>query len=431
MPVKRFKPDPKPFMIAGYVVIALTFGVVGFWATTAKLDQAVIAPGEVDVATNRREIQHLEGGIVKTIAVKEGQNVKVGDVLIELSDIQTRSNLQVVTIRLRIAQATEARLRAEGSLSDSLIFPQELLADNTPEVVAAIADQRKIFADRTSILKSQINILVNRTDQLKREMQGLSEQKVLFETRAEILFKRLARLKKGIKNGAIQVNLLATYEDEYLEVKASVARMDTEKAKVENSIGETKFQVLQTQQQFQERASSEYKEVNGQHQELLEQLKVSKDILARTKIRAPVDGVAQNLQLNGPVIRPGQVMLEIVPATDRMIVNAHIATIDIDNVHEGMTAEIKFSAFQNRFMPIITGEIESVSQASITPSDGRTPPYFLARINVSKGMVPAELDGRLNAGMPAEILISAGERTVLDYLITPLKDAIWRSMNEE
>ena len=430
MPVKRFKPDPKPFMIAGYTVIALTFGVVGLWAATAKLDKAVIAAGEVDVATNRREIQHLEGGIVKKISVKEGQEVKSGDVLIELSDIQTRSNLQVVTIRLRIAQATEARLQAERNLSDDLVFPQELMRDNTPEVVAAIADQRQIFADRTSILKSQINILVSRIDQLKREAQGLGEQKTAFDTRANILSNRLDRLKEGIDNGAIQVNLFATYEDEYLEVKANVARMDTEKAKVENSIGETEFQILQTQQQFQERASTEYKEVNGQIQELLEQRKVSEDILARTKIRAPVDGVAQNLQLNGPVIRPGQIMLEIVPATDQMIINAHVSTIDIDSVREGMTAEIKFSAFQNRYLPIIFGKVETVSQASITPSDGRTPPYFLARINVSKGMIPDELEGRLNAGMPAEVLISAGERTVIDYLTSPLTDAIWKSMNE-
>lgn len=431
MPVKQFKPNPKPFIIAGYVVIALTFGVVGLWAATAKLDKAVIAHGEVDVATNRKEIQHLEGGIIRKILVKEGQKVKEGDVLIELNDIQTSSNLQVVTIRLRIAQATEARLQAERNLTESLVFPNELLTDYTPEVVAAIADQQQIFADRTSILKSQKNILVSRIDQLKREAQGLDEQKSAFEVRAGILSDRLERLRGGLENGAVQVNLFATYEDEYVSVKANVARMDTEKAKVENSIGETEFQILQTQQQFQERASSEYKEINGQIQELVEQRKVSEDILSRTRIRAPVDGVAQNLQLNGPVIRPGQIMLEIVPATDNMVINARVATIDIDNVREGMTAEVKFSAFQSRFLPIITGEVETVSQASITPSDSRQPPYFLARINVSKGMIPDELEGRLNAGMPAEVMFSAGERTVVQYLTAPLTDAIWKSMNEE
>jgi len=431
MSVKRYKPDPKPFMVAGYVVIILTFGVVGLWAATAKLDKAVIAPGQVEVATNRKEIQHLEGGIVKKITVEEGQEVKEGDVLIELSDIQASSNLRVVTIRLRIAQAAEARLQAERNLNESIQFSQELLADNTPEVVAAIADQRQIFADRTSILKSQDNILVSRIDQLKRESQGLGEQKTAFVMRSEILSKRLERAREGLENGAIQANLFTTYEDEYVNVKANVARMDTEKAKVENSIGETEFQILQTRQQFQERASSEYKEVSGQIQELLQQRKIAEDVLARTKIRSPVDGVAQNLQLNGPVIRPGQIMLEIVPATDRMVINAHVSTIDIDSVHQGMTAEIKFSAFQNRYLPIIFGVVETVSQGSITPTDGRTPPYFLARINVSKGMIPDELEGRLNAGMPAEVLISAGERTVVDYLTSPLTDAIWKSMNEE
>lgn len=429
--MKPLNADPKPFMIAGYAVIALTFGVVGVWAATAKLDKAVIAPGTVDVATNRKEIQHLEGGIVERISVREGQSLKAGDVLIELNDIQARANLQVVTIRLHIAQAMEARLQAERNLKDDLEFSQLLLNDETPEVIAAIADQRQIFADRTSILKSQTDILTNRIEQLMREKQGLGEQKTAFETRAKLLSERLDRLKRGIVSGAIQTNLLTTYEDEYVEVKANVARMDTEQAKVDKSIGETEFQILQTQQQFRERASSEYKEVSGQIQELIEQRKVAEDVLERTKIRAPVDGVAQNLQLNGPVIRPGQVMLEIVPDTDQMVINAHVSTIDIDSVREGMTAEVKFSAFPNRFMPIITGDVTTVSKGSITPPDGRSPPYYLARINVSKEMIPDDLEGRLTAGMPADVLISAGERTVADYLISPLTDAIWKSMNEE
>ncbi len=429
--MKPLRADPKPFMVAGYTVIVLTFGVVGVWAATAKLDKAVIAPGTVDVASNRKEIQHLEGGIVEKVAVVEGQTVKSGEIIIELNDIQARANLQVVTIRLHIAQAMGARLQAERNLEEELDFPKLLLEDQTPEVIAAIADQRQIFSDRSSILKSQTDILTNRIEQLQRERQGLGEQKVAFETRAKLLSERLDRLKKGIVSGAIQTNLFTTYEDEYVEVKANVARMDTEQAKVDKSIGETEFQILQTQQQFRERASSEYKEVSGQIQELIEQRKVAEDVLGRSRIRAPVDGVAQNIQLNGPVIRPGQVMLEVVPDTDQMVINAHVATIDIDSVREGMIAEIKFSAFPNRFMPIITGEVTTVSKASITPPDGRSPPYFLARINVSKEMIPDDLEGRLTAGMPADVLISAGERTVADYLISPLTDAIWKSMNEE
>lgn len=429
--MKPVKADPKPFVIAGYAVIALTFGVAGVWAATAKLDKAIVAPGTVDVAMDRREIQHLEGGIIEKISVAEGQRVKAGDILIELNNIQASANLQVVTIRLHVAQAMEARLQAERNLGSSLEFSERLLNDKTPEVMAAIADQRQIFADRTSILQSQTDILNNRIEQLRRERQGLGDQKTAFEMRAQILSERLDRLKTGLKTGAVQTNLFTTYEDEYVAVKANVARIETEQAKVDKSIGETEFQILQTQQQFRERASSEYKEVSSQIQELIEQRKVAENVLERTKIRAPIDGTAQNLQVRGRVIRQGQVMLEIVPDTDQMVINAHVSPADIDAVREGMTAEIKFSGLPSRFLPIITGEVATVSKASITPPDGRTPPYFLARINVSTGMIPDEIESRLTAGMGADVLISAGERTVADYLISPLTDAIWRSMNED
>jgi len=429
--MKPINADPKPFMIAGYAVIVLTFGVVGGWAATAKLDKAIVAPGTVDIATNRKEIQHLEGGIIDKIFVHEGQSVKAGEVLIQLNDIQARANVQVVSMRLHISQAVEARLQAERILQDTPIFPKVLLDDKTPEVVTAISDQRQIFADRMSILKSQIDILTNRISQFKREAQGFGEQKEAFKTRTKMLSERLDRLKNGLSTGAIQKNVYTTYENEYIDVKSNVARMDTEQAKAEKSIGETQFQILQTQQTFKERASSEYKDESGKTQELIEQLKVAEDSLKRTKIRSPVDGVAQNLQLNGPVVRAGQVLLEVVPITDEMVINAHVATTDIDSVREGMEAEIKFNAFPSRLMPLITGKVTTVSKASITPSDGRTAPYYLARIDVGKGMIPENLKGRLSAGMPAEVLISAGERSVLSYLTSPLTDMVWKSMKEK
>lgn len=426
-------PSPRPFIVAGYSVIAMAFGVAGVWAATAKLDRAVIAPGVIEVASNRKEVQHLEGGIIHELLVREGQEVKKGDVLLRLNDVQAAANLQVLTIRQHIAQATEARLLAERRMDPTFELPENLLVDTTPEVRKAVADQREIFQDRASILTSQINILSNRIDQLQREMEGLEGQKEAFRRRAEILSERLERLRPGLKNGSVQKNLFASYEEEHVEVQANVARMDTEKAKVEKSIGETEFQILQAQQQYKERASSEYKEVNGQLQELLEQRKVAENVLARTRIAAPVDGVAQNLRFHtaGGVIKPGEILLEVVPLEESLVINAHVAPIDMDSVRAGLKAEVKFSAFPGRFMPIVIGEVDTVSRGSITPPDGRSPPYFLARINVNKGMVPDDVEERLSAGMPAEVLISTGERTVLDYLTSPLTDAIRRSMRED
>ncbi len=425
--------NPKPFAVAGYTVILLTFGVVGGWAATARLDSGVIAPGTIDVASNRKEIQHLEGGIIEEILVSEGQSVKAGDILMRLNDVQARSNLRVYTIRLHIAQAMEARLLAERRMEETLKLPEKLEKDATPEVKAAIADQQEIFQDRISILKSQNDILQTRIEQLHKEYEGLEVQKEAYQRRVEILQERLDRLRPGLENGVVQANVFSTYEEEYVEVKANVARMDTEKAKVEKTIGETEYQIIQTQQEFKERANSEYKEVSGQIKELVEHIKVAENVLARTEIRSPVDGFAQNLRFHttGGVIRPGDVVVEIVPVEDRMVINARVAPIDIDSVHSGLVAEVKFSAFASRFMPIVTGEVDSVSKGTIVPSDQRQAPYYLARINVSKGMVPDEIEERLTAGMPADVIISTGERTVMDYLTSPLTDAIRKSMREE
>jgi HlyD family secretion protein len=425
--------SPKPFVIAGYSVIVLTFGVMGGWAATAKLDKAVIAPGVIDVASNRKEIQHLEGGIIEEINISEGQRVTEGDRLIRLNSVHAESSLKVVNIRLHIAQAMEARLQSERQMAEAFNVPDSLLSDQTPEVQSAIADQLSIFGDRSSILKSQISILKNRIDQLHREYQGLDEQKTAFEDRVRILHERLNRLRGGFETGVVQANVLATYEDEHMEVKQNIARMETEKAKVQKSIGETEFQILQTQQQYRERASSEYKDVNGQVQELIQQVKIARDVLDRTEIKAPVSGYVQNIRFHttGGVVRPGEVMLEIVPGNDRMVINAHVAPLDIDSVRPGLTAEIKFPAFASRFVPIIVGRVDGVSKGTIVPNDGRTEPYFLAKIYVDKGMVPDNIEERLSAGMPAEVIISAGERTVADYLTSPLTDAVRKSMREE
>jgi HlyD family type I secretion membrane fusion protein len=430
---KKASPSPRPFIIAGYSLIFVTFGVMGGWAATARLDSAVVAHGTIDVASNRKEVQHLEGGIIKNIAVVDGDVVHAGDVLVRLDEVQARGNLQVLSIRLRIAQAMEARLQAERRMSKTLDLPDTLKNDETPEVKSAVSDQIEIFNDRVSILTSQRSILENRIGQLEREKEGLAQQSVSFERRVSILKEQLDRLREGLKSGAIQSNVISTREEEFVEVEQNIARMDTEIAKTDKSIGETRFQISQTEQQYKERASSEYKEVNGQMQELVEHMKIAENVMSRLEIRAPVDGTVQSLRFHttGGVIRPGEVVLEIVPNDKEMVINAQVSPIDIDSVHPGLKAEIKFSAFASRFVPIIIGEVANVSKGSINPEDGRTPPYFLARINVSKGMVPDNIESRLSAGMPADVIISTGERTVADYLTSPLTDAIRKSMREE
>ncbi|WP_108462312.1 HlyD family type I secretion periplasmic adaptor subunit [Devosia naphthalenivorans] len=427
------KSNPKPFIIAGYTVIGLTFGVAGVWASTARLDSAVIAPGMIDVASNRKQVQHLEGGVIEEILVKEGQSVKEGDVLIGLNQVQAWSELRVFEIRLRIAQAMEARLLAERRMDPEITLSSSVKAETSDQVQSAIADQQEIFESRQSILRSKVDILTNRINQLRREYEGLEQQKVFYRERAALLSTRLERMRPGLESAVIQTNAFTTYEEEHVEVEANVARMDTEMAKVEKSIGETEFQILQAQQEYQERASSEYEEVSGEVQELIQRVTATKDVLFRTQIRSPVEGTVETLKFHtvGGVVKPGEVVLEILPAADQFVIEARVAPIDIDSVRPGLQAEVKLTAFPGRFMPVIMGEVDSVSNLTIDLQDGKTPPFYRARIIVSKGMVPDDVEQRLTVDMPADVLISTGERTVMEYLTSPLSDAVRKGMREQ
>ncbi|MCZ4271946.1 HlyD family type I secretion periplasmic adaptor subunit [Maritalea porphyrae] len=430
---KKVRTSPRAFVLIGYVVILLTFGALGGWAAFAKIDSAVIASGTIAVESNRKAIQHLEGGIVEEILVKEAERVVEGQVLVRLNSVQARSTLEVLQNRLRIALASEARLQAERHLKSEIDFSSIADSMDDPHVSASVNDQVDIFNDRFSILNSQIKILNGRIEQLHKEIDGLNIQKEAFVERVDILSKQLERLRDGVAKEIVPENILAAREEEFVSVKANVGKIETELAKVGKSIGETELQIIQTEQQYKERANAEFKEVNSQIQELQENLKVAVEVVDRLEIRAPVSGSVQNIKVHtaGGVVRSGEKMMEIVPVNDQLVINARVSPIDIDNVSPGLRTEVRFVAFQSRFMPIVLGTVESVSRDVIVPEDGSTQPYFLARIDVVEDMVPIEVQGRLRAGMPADVIITTGERTVIDYLVAPMADAIAKSMREE
>lgn len=432
-PAKKAHPSPKYYTRLGFTLIIVLFGGIGGWAGLAKIDSAVIASGIIAVESNRKDVQHLEGGIVDEIFVKEGDVVSAGQILVTLKNVQAQSNQLIYADRLFIAQATEARLQAERYLKPEIEFPTELLSSSAARVKDAILDQGSIFKDRSDVLNSQINILNGRIEQLHRETEGLTDQKIAYSDRVKILDDQLTRLRKGAKSGVVQTNLLSTKEEAFVEVRANVGRLSTELAKVEKSIGEANLQILQAQQQFKERASTEYKDITGQIQEITQLTNIVEDVLSRLAVRASVDGTVQSVKVHtsGGIVRAGETMMEIVPLDDRLVINAQISPTDIDNVHPGMETEVRFVAFQSRFMPVLTGSVKNVSKDVINPNDGRTAPYFLAQIDVVDSMVPAEIQDRLTAGMPADIVIKLGERSVVDYLVAPLANALTRGFREE
>lgn len=427
------KPSPKPVALMGYVLLFITFGVFGGWAAVAKLDSAVVAPATISLEGNRRVVQHLEGGIVEEILVTEAMSVEEGDVLLRLNSIETRANLEVFSTRLDVARLVEARLLAERKLSEDVAFPADVLSRNSDVVKSALADQQDLFNDRGLILKSQKDILSARVEQIKVQIEGLELQKSAFERRIDNYTEMLVRMRDGEEKGLIQGNQLSQREDELIEIEANLGQVISDIAQARASIAETALQALQLEQEYRERASTELEQIRAEISELMERRKVAVDVLARTEIRAPSSGTIQNLKVHtkGSVIRPGEVLMEMVPEDEELIVNARVSPIDVDNVAPGLDTEVRFSAFKTKLTPIMLGTVETVSGDVITPENANEPPYYLARVTVDEKDIPEEIRDRLTAGMPADVVITTGERTVINFIASPLMDAVRKSMIEE
>lgn len=427
------KPSTRPVALMGYAIIFVMFGVFGSWAAVAKLDSAVFAPGTISLEGNRKVVQHLEGGIVAEILVQEADTVSEGDILLRLSDVEARSNLDVITTRLDVAKVTEARLLAERELADTIVLPNDLRKADSATIQSSFKDQVDLFQDRRSILKSRTDILTVRVEQTNTQIEGLELQKSALERRLVNFNEMIERMRSGQEKGLIQTNILSQREDDLIQIEASLGRVISEIAQAKNSINETHFEKLQVEQEYKERANSELEKVRAEIAELEQRAKIVEDVLTRTDIRAPGSGTIQDLKVHtvGSVIQAGQVLMELVPEDEELLINARVSPRDIDNVAPGLQTEVRFTAFKTKLTPIMLGQVQSVSNDVITPENPQEMPYYLARIEVIEEDIPEEISGRLTPGMPADVIITTGERTVANYIVSPLMDAVRKSMIEE
>ncbi|MBO6758461.1 MAG: HlyD family type I secretion periplasmic adaptor subunit [Roseibium sp.] len=425
--------SPRPFIFWGYITIFLFFGVLGGWAATAPLGSAVIASGVLSVESSKKIVDHYEGGIVREILVTEAEPVSTGQILMRLSDIQSQANAAMVNTRLSIARAELARLEAERSNAATLVFPQDLKEIEDLRIRYAMKSQEDLFNDRVLVRDSQISILVSKIEQLKQQISGLTLQRDAAETEIDLIAEEVVRLNDGTDKGVVSTNRLSSLKREQAQRQGAFGRLVSDIARVEESIGETELEIVRIRQSFSERAATELQEVRRVIAELEEQVVVAADVLERTEIRAQVDGIVQNIQTHtvGGVVKPGQPIMEIIPVNDEIVINGEIRTLDIDNIYPGMEAQVRLSSFTNRLLPTIYGIVEYISPDTIESSNPNIPPHYEARIVVKQEALPEEVRGKLTPGMPAEIIIPTGERTVVEYLVEPIQNAIRTSMREE
>lgn len=425
--------NPRRYSFTGYIILFITFGVLGTWAYFGIIASAVVAPGVVSLESDRKVVQHFEGGIVQEILVREAETVEQGDPLLILDNIQVGSEIAVLEQRRALAEAVIARLLAEQTFAEEISFPQDLLASENPQVKSVIQSQRNIFADRRSIFLSQSEILEFRAEQLNGQAEGNEVQLNALKRRNELRSKLFERMRTGEERGVIESNRLSEMEDDVIQIEASIGTVMSEIAQVKAAAGESRLNILKLKQEYSERANSELKDVRAELSEVNEKLTVSRDRMRRTTVVAPTTGKVQSLQVTtrGSVIRSGEILMEIVPSDETLLIDAKVAPVDVDNVIPGLETEVRFSAFKSKLSRLVLGEVLSISTDVVTTQDASEPPYYLARIKVPDENLSDEIRDGLTAGMPADVVILTGERSVLQYMLAPLTDAIFKSLREE
>lgn len=434
-PTEASDEEQQPFRLRRHVMAGLSLAIlllagVGGWAATAQLTGAVIASGSVAVDQKLKSVQHRDGGIIRAMAVREGDFVREGQVLLSLEDAQTKAELSIVRSQMTDLAARKARLLAERDGLSSIDFPQDLLAEGG-EAAIAIAGETRLFEGNLEHRRSQKEQLNLGIAQIDDEMAGLEAQRASKSDEITLISAEHAKVQGLVRKQLVEQSRLYTVgrdqarlAGERGEITAAIARAGTRK-------NEIRLQIIAVDEQARTEAQRELGLVVTKLSELQDRRTAIEDRLLRTELRAPISGVVNELKVHtiGGVITPAEVLVTIVPDNARLTIEARIAPVSIDQVASGHAARLRFSAFNQRTTPELAGTVTQISPAtSRDAATGET--YYLARI----GVTPKELEklgqARLLPGMPVEVFISTEQRTALSYFVKPLTDQFARAFRE-
>ncbi len=427
------KGDFRRYALLGYVSIALVFGGFGVWASVAPLDRAAVATGQVSVSGDHKVVQHLEGGIIREILVKETQEVKQGDVLFRLQPTEAQANTDILRKQMDAAFAEEARIVAEQTNAASITFPDSVLARrDVPETATAIADQQRQFVEHRAGLVNQVNILNSQIAQQQQELAGRDRQRAALADQLTSYTTEMNNVQPLVDKGFYPRNKFLELDRERARVEGDLGQAQADVARLTQQVEQTKLQIDQAQQKYQADLSQQLDTTRGKLSDLREKVRIAEDVLHRVDIRAERDGIVMNLKVHtvGEVIKPGDTLAEIVPVGEGVNVMAHVSPRDIESVAVGQKAEVRFPNFSSRRTPIILGKVQSVSANSIMDEITKQP-YYSARISIDYSTLPPEVADHILPGMQADVLISTGERTMLQYLVGPLMNALSKTFREK
>lgn len=430
------KPPKAPYdnyLIVGFGLIAAIIGGFFLWSALAPIQGAVIAPGTVVVEGKPKTLQHLDGGIVGEIFVRDGDKVSEGDVLMRLDPTSLNANRDLLRQRLKEAEVLRARLIAErdgkSSIEWNTLFPRE---QRSADLALIIQDQEQLFQTRQRAFQGEIDQLIKRREQATEQIEGLNSQSEASRSQLEIIVQELVGLRELFKDGYVSQTRILTLEREQAGLSGQIASIASEIARTRTAIGETEIEILQVTRSRKEAVLTDLRIKESEISDLRQQLITANDQAGRVDVLAPVSGRVHNMTVTtlGGVVTPANPIMDIIPDTDRLIVESQVEPMYVDQIYLGQATTVRLSAFNQRTTPELNGEVISIS-ANTTIDEVTGFPFYTVKIEIPTNEL-ARLNGlTLVPGMPAEAFMQTDERTLINYLLKPATDQLNRAFREE
>jgi protease secretion system membrane fusion protein len=417
----------------GLWALAIGFGGFLLWAALAPLDEGVAAPGLVAIDTKRKAVQHLTGGIVKDVLVREGQTVKDGQVLIKLDEAVARANYEAARQRYMSFLAMQARLQAEQMGRATITWHPDLAASSQDPIIRAqMQTQEQLMGSRRAALAADlqsINESVQGQEGLVVAYQGMLESR---KSQLALLTEELRNTRGLVAEGYAPRNRQFELERAVAETNTGLAELLGNTVRARRTIAELRQRMISRQQEHRKEIESQLAEVSREVQGDGEKFRSYQNDLERTEIKAPSAGQVVGLVIQSPggVIQSGQKLMDIVPTDEPLVLEAHVQPHFIDRVHSGLPVDIRFSAFSHSPSLVVDGKVTSISGDLITDPQTNMG-YYLARVAVTPEGVKKLGKRQMQPGMPAEVIFKTGERSLLTYMIGPLTKRVAASMKEE
>jgi HlyD family secretion protein len=418
--------------MAGIIVIAVGFGGFFSWAFTAELDSAAVASGSVIVDSRKKVVNHFEGGILKKLLVEEGDRVKAGQTLMLLDGTRSESELGQLRGERYGLIAKLARLRAEQSGRGEIDFPQQILNAEQDYVADILLDEKRLFGKRNEVYDAKRNAQAKQIEQFDAEARALESQ-INARTRQEkLVAEQLKGIRQLAEKGFATRTQLVEIENNWSDLVGDMGEFKAQKAAAEQQKAEAEINLASIEMEWQSDIATEIQEAQLALNDVTQRIRASEDVLNRREVKAPQDGIVANIQIRTPggVISPAEPIMDIIPENEPLLIEAMINRQDIDSVHVGSKAQIKLTAYSQRRLAPLDGEVRYVA-ADQTVDEKRDSSYYIVRAAINPDALAKRDDIEIRPGMPADILILKSPRRAIDYLIDPITESMSRAFRED